>query len=121
MMVPSLSREHAQRYEQIQAFVSQHVQPAAGTWERAERIPDAVIARVAAAGYLGGTLPPHFEGQGWDTLSFGLLNEAFGQGSSSLTDLLTVQAMVSMTLQKWGSEEQKRHWLPRLARGDVIG
>jgi alkylation response protein AidB-like acyl-CoA dehydrogenase len=48
------------------------------------------------------------------------LHEAFGKGSSALTGVLTVQAMVSMALVKWGTAEQKREWLPGLARGDRI-
>jgi alkylation response protein AidB-like acyl-CoA dehydrogenase len=50
-----------------------------------------------------------------------LLNEALGKGSPALTGVLTVQAMVSMALLKWGTREQKAAWLPRLARGEIIG
>jgi alkylation response protein AidB-like acyl-CoA dehydrogenase len=50
-----------------------------------------------------------------------MLNEAFGRGSAALTGVLTVQAMVSMALLKWGTADQKRTWLPRLARGEIIG
>ncbi len=53
-------------------------------------------------------------------VTFGLLNEAVGKGSSALTGVLTVQAMVSMALQKWGSAAQREHWLPRLASGESI-
>jgi alkylation response protein AidB-like acyl-CoA dehydrogenase len=66
-------------------------------------------------------LPGKFGGQEWDTVTFGLLNEAFGRGSAALTDLLTVQAMVSMTILKWGNAAQKSRWLPPLARGEMIG
>jgi alkylation response protein AidB-like acyl-CoA dehydrogenase len=50
-----------------------------------------------------------------------LLNEALGKGSPALTGVLTVQAMVSMALLKWGTREQKAAWLPRLASGEIIG
>ncbi len=53
-------------------------------------------------------------------VTFGLLNEAFGRGSSSLTSYLTVQAMVAMALLKWGTRDQKAAWLPRLATGEII-
>jgi len=43
-----------------------------------------------------------------------------GRGSSALTGVLTVQAMVSMALLKWGTKEQKGNWLPALARGETI-
>ena len=51
----------------------------------------------------------------------GLLNEALGRGSSALTGVLTVQAMVSMALLKWGTKAQKEKWLPPLAKGEMIG
>ena len=109
------------RQREFREFVVRHVAPAAADWDRAEKIPESTVARIADAGYLGSALPVKFGGQGWDTVTFGLLNEAFGRASAALSDLLTVQAMVSMTLVKWGSEEQKSRWLPTLARGEIIG
>src|SRR6218665_1137670 len=109
------------RQREFREFVDRNVLPGAAEWDRAQRIPEATLQLVAEAGYLGLTLPEKFSGRGWDTVSFGLLNEAFGRGSVALTDLLTVQAMVSMTLLKWGTAAQKDQWLPSLAKGDVIG
>ena len=98
-----------------------NVEPFAEQWDRDQRIPDSVISKLAQSGYLGCSLPPDYGGQGWDIVTFGLLNEALGRGSSALTGVLTVQAMVSMALLKWGTTEQKRKWLPPLARGEMIG
>jgi alkylation response protein AidB-like acyl-CoA dehydrogenase len=109
------------RQREFREFVARHVTPEAAEWDRAQQIPAATVTLMAEAGYLGSTLPEKFGGQGWDTVTFGLLNEAFGRGSAPLTDLLTVQAMVSMTVLKWGSAEQKSRWLPPLARGEIIG
>ncbi len=109
------------RQREFREFVARHVVPEAAAWDRAEKIPDATVTLMAKAGYLGNMLPENFDGQGWDTVTFGLLNEAFGRGSAALTDLLTVQAMVSMTILKWGTPEQKSRWLPPLARGEIIG
>ena len=120
-MTSFLTDAQQARQREFRDFVASHVTPFAAEWDRTEEIPDATIARIAEAGYLGSTLPEKFGGQGWDTVTFGLLNEAFGRASSALTDLLTVQAMVSMTLLKWGSDAQKSRWLPPLARGEIIG
>jgi len=109
------------RHEEFKAFVARHVAPFAEQWDRDQSIPDSVIAKVAQCGYLGSSLPSEYDGQGWDVVTFGLLNEAFGRGSSALTGVLTVQAMVSMALLKWGTVEQKRAWLPPLAKGEMIG
>jgi len=112
---------HQSKYREFTAFVARTVAPCAEQWDRDQRIPDAVIAELAQCGYLGATLPREYGGQGWDVVTFGLLNDAFGRGSSALTGVLTVQAMVSMALLKWGTAEQKRTWLPPLAKGEVIG
>jgi alkylation response protein AidB-like acyl-CoA dehydrogenase len=111
----------AVRHERFKTFVALNVEPFAEQWDRDQRIPDSVISCLARSGYLGCSVPQQYGGQGWDIATFGLLNEELGRGSPALTGVLTVQAMVAMTLLKWGSEEQKRKWLPPLARGEIIG
>ena len=108
------------KHEEFKTYVTLNVEPFAEQWERDQRVPDFVISKMAQCGYLGCSLPPDYDGQGWDVVTFGLLNEAFGRGSSALTGVLTVQAMVSMALLKWGTIEQKRKWLPRLSKGEMI-
>jgi glutaryl-CoA dehydrogenase (non-decarboxylating) len=112
---------YAARHAEFKAFVARHVEPCAEQWDRDERIPESVLGMMAKRGYLGCSLPGDVGGQGWNVVTFGMLNEAFGRGSSALTGVLTVQAMVSMTLLKWGTADQKRAWLPRLASGESIG
>ena len=107
--------------EEFRAFVARHVTPCAAQWDRDQRIPGSVIAQLGASGYLAGMLPREYGGQGWDVVTFGALNEEFGKASSALTGVFTVQAMVSMALLKWGTEEQKRTWLPQIAQGKTIG
>jgi D-alanine--poly(phosphoribitol) ligase subunit 1 len=116
-----LSDAHEAKREEFRAFVALDVEPFAEQWDRDQRVPDAILSKLAERGYLGCRLPPEYSGQGWDVVTFGLLNEALGKGSSALTDVLTVQAMVSMALLKWGRAEQKRRWLPPLAKGEMIG
>ena len=109
------------RRDEFRTFVARHVAPCAAQWDRDQRIPESVVALLGDSGYLGSTLPREYGGQGWDVATFGALNEAFGQASSALTGVITVQAMVSMALLKWGTDEQKRTWLPQLAQGKTIG
>jgi glutaryl-CoA dehydrogenase (non-decarboxylating) len=116
-----LTDQQKAKHAEFKNFVALNVEPFAEAWDREQRIPDHVISMLAGVGYLGPALPPGYGGQGWDVVTFGLLNEALGRGSSSLTGVLTVQSMVSMALVKWGTEEQKRTWLPPLAKGEMIG
>src|SRR5258708_24595403 len=115
-----LTDEQKAKHTEFKDFVSLHVEPFANEWDREQRIPDPVISMLAKSGCLGCSLPKKYGGQGWDIVTFGLLNEALGRGSSSLTGVLTVQAMVSMALLKWGTEEQKGKWLSPLAKVEMI-
>ena len=116
-----LSEEEEARYGAFKEFVALHVEPFAEAWDREERIPQSAISRLGEAGHLGLTMPRQYGGQGGNTVTFGLLNEAVGRGSSSLTDVITCQAMVSTALLKWGTTEQKGRWLPSLAKGLAVG
>ena len=115
-----LTAQQESKYDEFKSFVASNVEPYAEQWDREQLIPDSALAQLAKVGYFGCSLPREFGGQGWDVVTFGLLNEAFGKGSSALTGFLTVQSMVSMVLLKWCTPEQKRKWLPPLAMGDMI-
>jgi alkylation response protein AidB-like acyl-CoA dehydrogenase len=109
------------RYQEFKEFVASNVEPFAEQWDRDQKHPPSIISSLGKCGYLGSTIPREYGGKGWDFVTFGLLNEAFGRASSALTDLLTVQAMVSMTLLKWGTDEQRKEWIARLAKAEIIG
>lgn len=115
-----LTEAQRARYDDFKNFVAAEVEPLADDWERDQVLPPRIVSAMANAGYLGASLPGEYGGRGWDIITFGLLNEAFGRGSSSLTSVLTVQSMVSMAVLKWGTGEQKRKWLPRLASGETV-
>ena len=119
-MLGLLTDQQKSRFESFNEFVAASVEPFAGDWDREQRIPPSVVALLGKSGYLGCSLPAEYGGHGWDVVTFGLLHEAVGKGSCALADVLTVQAMVSMALLKWGTAEQKRAWLPSIASGETI-
>lgn len=116
-----LTEDQKAKHRKFKAFVNENVEPFAEAWDREQKIPESAISMLAKAGCLGCSLPSQYGGQGCDTVTFGLLNEALGRGSSSLTGVLTVQTMVSKALLKWGSAEQIQKWIPLLAKGEIIG
>ena len=113
------AQEEARR--RFRAWVDARVAPHAGAWDRAARTPPQVIRAMADAGYLGASVPAAFGGGGMDAVTWGLLNEELGRGCSSLRSLVTVHSMACHAVARWGSRAQKEHWLPRMARGDVVG
>jgi len=120
-MISLLTNEQKKRYEEFKEFIKAYVEPYAAKWDYNQEMPDDFLSLLGSRGYLGSNIPVEFGGKGWDFVTFGLLNEAVGRGISSLTDLLTIQAMVSSSLLKWGSSEQKGKWLKPLAKGEIIG
>lgn len=115
-----LTGEHKTHYHRFCEFVREHVEPGAANWEKNQAVPREVIRLCCDAGFVGGIIPGEFGGGGWDALTFGLLNEAFGAASSSLCGLYTVQTMVAKTLEKWGTPRQQKQWLEPMAKGDII-
>ena len=116
-----LTDAQAARYAEFQAFAAESVAPFAADWDRDQRIPLDAVRQLGAAGYLGSLVPKAHGGQGWDVVTFGLLNEALGRADSAYTGIVTVQAMVAMPLLKWGTPAQRDRWLGPLARGEIVG
>jgi alkylation response protein AidB-like acyl-CoA dehydrogenase len=115
-----LTTQQSEKHDEFQEFAAAHVEPFASEWDHSQEIPDAAIAELAQAGYLGANIPLEYGGKGWDTVTFGLLNEALGRSDSAFTGIVTVQSMVSAPLIKWGTPKQKKDWLPQLAHGEML-
>ena len=120
-MKSHLTQDQLAKYEEFQQFAKAKVEPFAAEWDHAQQIPGDALSCLGRAGYLGACIPADFGGQGWDTMTFGLLNEALGRSDSAFTGVVTVQSMVSMSLLKWGTDAQRQKWLPPLAKGEMYG
>jgi alkylation response protein AidB-like acyl-CoA dehydrogenase len=103
------------------AFVDTHVMPYADVYDRAGRVPEDLLQRVAEAGLWAPFLPPGSGGAGMDLVTLGEVHEEVGRGCSSLRSLLTVHTMVSWTVQRWGTPAQRERWTPVLGSGQVLG
>lgn len=102
-------------------FVDTHIVPHADDYDRAGRVPEELLRRVSEAGLWAPFLPPESGGAGMDMVTLGEVHEEVGRGCSSVRSLLTVHTMLSWTVQRWGSTEQRERWTPALAAGEVLG
>src|SRR5437764_7632726 len=81
-----------------------------------------LVQKIADQGYLGAIVPAEYGGAGLDDVSYGLIVEEIGRGCSSVRTVISVQtSLVCSAILKWGTEEQKRHYLPRLCAGEWLG
>jgi butyryl-CoA dehydrogenase len=81
-----------------------------------------LVTKIAAQGYLGAIVPPEYGGAGLDYLSYGLIVEEIGRGDSAIRTVISVQtSLVCSGILKWGTEEQKSKYLPKLCSGEWLG
>lgn len=120
-MKMELTKEQLNWQTDFREFVDDVVTPYAEKNDREERLDPELIERLKEKGYLGSMLPQKYGGMGLDWVTIGILNEEIGRGCSSLRSLLTVHGMVALALLRWGSDEQRSQWLPKMAAGEMIG
>jgi glutaryl-CoA dehydrogenase (non-decarboxylating) len=116
-----LTEEQRQARAAYRSFVAAEIAPHAGSWDRAEALPPAIVRRLAEQGFLGTIVPKELGGPGLDMITYGILTEELGRGCSSVRSLLTVHDMVCQAIVRWGSRAQKEIYLPRLVRGEILG
>ncbi|MFH9267518.1 acyl-CoA dehydrogenase family protein [Streptomyces sp. NPDC017546] len=118
----TLSEEQKAVRELAGDFVAREVTPHAVAWDRAENVDKSIVKKLGDLGFLGLTVPEEYGGSGGDHLSYCLVTEELGRGDSSVRGIVSVSlGLVAKTIVSWGSEEQKRRWLPRLTAGEAIG
>jgi alkylation response protein AidB-like acyl-CoA dehydrogenase len=117
-----LSDEQRLIAETARDFVDNEVVPRARENDRAARFDRELASRLGDMGYLGAPVAEEYGGRGLDYLSYGLIVEEVGRGDSSARTVVSVQtSLVCGSIERWGTEEQKREWLPRLCSGEALG
>jgi butyryl-CoA dehydrogenase len=104
------------------AFADDEVAPLAREADETGTFPLQLVPRMGELGFLAGPLSTEYGGSGIDNLSFALVSEELGRADSSVRGFVSVHAgLVSLCIEHWGSDEQKRQYLPKLATGEMIG
>lgn len=116
-----LSEEQAALRDLAAAFTDREIVPHAAAWDRAESVDRAVIGKLGAIGLLGLTIPEEYGGSGGDHLAYCLALEELGRGDSAVRGIVSVTlGLVAKSINSYGSERQKRQWLPRLTSGEAL-
>jgi alkylation response protein AidB-like acyl-CoA dehydrogenase len=118
----TLTDEQLAIRELVADFVEREVVPHATAWDRAEQVDLAVVKRMGQLGLLGVTIPEAYGGSGGDHLTYCLVLEELGKGDSSVRGILSVSlGLVAKSIAAYGTEEQRRRWLPGLCAGELLG
>jgi glutaryl-CoA dehydrogenase len=116
-----LSAEERDIRDTVRAFVADRVLPHVGEWFEEARLPLELARELGKVGVLG----MHLKGYGCagaSATAYGLVCMELEAGDSGVRSLVSVQGSLAMyAISRWGSEEQKHEWLPRMAAGEAIG
>jgi alkylation response protein AidB-like acyl-CoA dehydrogenase len=103
-------------------FVDREIAPHAAAWDRAEQVDLRVVTRLGELGLLGLTIDEAYGGSGGDHLTYCLVTEELGRGDSSVRGIMSVSiGLVARSINTFGSDAQRRHWLPKLCSGRSLG
>jgi butyryl-CoA dehydrogenase len=108
--------------ETARDFSDREIVPRARENDRNEHFDTELVQKIADMGFLGAIVPEEYGGRGVDYRTYGLIVEEIGRGCSAMRTVVSVvTSLVCSSIVRWGSEEQKREWLPRLCSGEALG
>ena len=117
-----LSEEERMVRDTIRDWVEERLMPVIGEAYIERRFPKELIPEIGELGVLGANLPEEYGCAGLNNVAYGLIMQELERGDSGVRSFCSVQgALVMYPIYAFGSEEQKKAWLPRMATGEKIG
>jgi glutaryl-CoA dehydrogenase len=117
-----LSEEERAVRDSVRQFVDERILPIIGDCYVEGRFPKEIIPGLAELGVFGANLPEEYGCAGLNNVAYGLIMQELERGDSGIRSFASVQgALVMYPIFAFGSEEQKKHYLPKMAAGEIIG
>ncbi len=117
-----LTDEHKMVRDATREWVKREVSPIIEEAAQNAKFPDQLINGLAEIGAFGPYIPEEYGGAGLDQISYGLIMQEIERGDSGIRSTASVQSsLVMYPIYKYGTEEQKKKFLPKLASGEMIG
>src|SRR6267378_5289419 len=117
-----LSDEQKLIRETARDFTNNEIVPRGRDNDRNHHFDLELVGKIADQGYLGAIVPRQYGGAGLDYVTYGLIVEEIGRGDAAVRTVISVQtSLVCSSILKWGTEEQKQRYLPRLCSGEWLG
>ncbi|MBI3925861.1 MAG: acyl-CoA dehydrogenase family protein [Armatimonadetes bacterium] len=117
-----LTEEQRMIRDSVRSFSHDKILPNARQWDIDGAFPRELLREMGSLGFLGVPVPQEYGGAGLDYISEAIVFEEVGYADSSVRTTLSVQmSLVELTILRWGTEEQRKAYLPRLCSGEWIG
>ena len=104
----------------LRRFIAEEITPHHAEWEKAGIVPRELWLKAGAAGFLCSEVPEEYGGAGGDFLYGTIMVEEMARAGATGPTFYLHSEIISPYLVRYGTEEQKRRWLPAMARGEVI-
>lgn len=117
-----LTEEHKLIRSAIRDFVKREITPFIEDWAQRAHFPYEIVKKFGEIGAFGPTIPQMYGGGGLDYISYGILMQEIERGDSGMRSTASVQgSLVMYPIYKFGNEEQRKKYLPKLASGEWLG
>lgn len=117
-----LTEEHKLIRDAVREYVKKEISPIIEDYAQRAEFPQHIVPQLGELGCFGPTVPQEYGGGGLDYISYGLMMQELERGDSGVRSTASVQgSLVMFPIQAFGSEEQKKYYLPKLASGEWLG
>lgn len=117
-----LTDEHKLIRDTVRDYVKKEISPIIEDYAQKAEFPQQIVKQLGELGCFGPTVPQEYGGGGLDYISYGLMMQELERGDSGVRSTASVQgSLVMFPIYAYGSEEQKRKYLPKLASGEWLG
>ena len=117
-----LTDEHKLIRETVRNYVKKEISPIIEDYAQRAEFPEQIVKQLGDLGAFGPTIPTQYGGGGMDYISYGLMMQELERGDSGVRSTASVQgSLVMFPIYQYGSEEQRKKYLPKLASGEWLG
>ena len=117
-----LTEEHKHVREAVRSYVKKEISPIIEDYAQRAEFPQQIVKQLGDLGCFGPTVPVEYGGGGLDYISYGLMMQELERGDSGIRSTASVQgSLVMYPIYAYGSEEQRKKYLPKLASGEWLG
>src|ERR1700738_1295165 len=105
--------------EMVRQFADEQILPNAEHYDHEDEFPEPIVEQMKELGLFGVTIPEEYGGMGLDLTTYAMIVEELSRGWISISGVINTHFIGSYLLMKYGNDEQKRKYLPRMATGEI--
>jgi alkylation response protein AidB-like acyl-CoA dehydrogenase len=105
--------------EMVRQFVDNEIIPVAEEYDHEDKFPEPIVEQMKELGLFGVTIPEEYGGMGLDLTTYAMIVEELSRGWISISGVVNTHFIGSYLLMKFGTDEQKEHFLPKMATGEI--